>query len=478
VATDFSRYQPPGVYTEAVPGPQLSVQSQTPTSVGLFGMTIGYRKDTESLVIDPDLDETTPATNRTLRQAGIRTDTVQVRNPNSGELYNVGTDYTVETVTVGGDALPNTRDDLFTINRVVDGGHIDPGDTVEVAYNYVDDNYFDAYSFYDYDDVRDAYGDPFDDAGNIQSELSLAAKFAFQNGAQRIICAAVDPSSPDAPTLADYEDALDRLKDESDISVIVPATGMQTIQTIVQAHVNLQSKNRYERRAIIGRDGSGTAVSSAQRITDAQGMANSRIAMVSPATMKYFAPELNREIIVGSQFLAAAAAGIAVSQNPAQPLTRRQIVGFADVAEKVPESQKNLESQNGLMVIEKTRRNSIRVRHGVTTNPQDTLTREWSVVGQEDAMVYRLREYLDNDRLIGDIIDDLTMVNVKASADAALQSLVRDRIVRGYRDLKVRQLETQPDVLEIRYEWIASLPLNYLVVRYSLSVTTGEVASV
>ena len=44
---DFSRYRSPGLYTEAVPGPQLSVQATTPTAVGLFGVAVGYR--TESL---------------------------------------------------------------------------------------------------------------------------------------------------------------------------------------------------------------------------------------------------------------------------------------------------------------------------------------------------------------------------------------------------------------------------------------------
>lgn len=477
MATNFTRYQPPGVYTESVPGPQLSVQSQTPTAVGIFGSTVGYRSDTETLTIDPDIDVATPATNRTLRQAGIRQDTILVRNANSGQLWTLGTDYTINSVSVGADAAAGTRDDLYTINRVIDGGHIDAGDTVEVSYNYVNSDYFNAYSFYDYDDVRDAYGKPFDDSGNIVSELSLAARFAFTNGAQRIIAVAVDPTTPGTPTLADYETALGKLRDEPDISIIVPATGIQQIQTIVQAHVNQQSNNRYERRAILGRDGSGNPVSSAQRVADAQGIHNSRIALVSPATMKYFAPELNKEITVGSQYLAAALAGVSVSQNAAQPLTRRPVVGFSDMGEKVPESQKNLESQNGLLVVEKTRSNLTRVRHGVTTNPQDTLTREWSVVGQEDSMVFRLREYLDNDRLIGSIITDLTMVNVKASADAALSSLVRDEIIRDYSNLKVRQLEQNPDILEVRYAWLAALPLNYIVVRYSLNVSSGEVSA-
>lgn len=477
MATDFTRYQPPGVYTEAVPGPQLSVQSQTPTAVGIFGISVGYRTDTESMVVDPDIDPTTPAKNRTLRQAGIRQDTIVVSNANSGQVWQIDVDYTINRVSQGADAQAGTRDDLYSIVRVIDGGHIQPGDTVEVSYSYVNSDYFKAYSFYDYDDVRDAYGTPFSANGSIQSELTLAAKFAFQNGASRVICVAVDPLDPVAPTLADYDDALAKLKDEPDISLIVPATGIQAVHTSVVTHINQQSKNRYERRAIVARDGSAAAVSSAQRIADAQTMRNSRIAMVSPATFKYFAPELNRSIVIGGQYAAAALAGISVSQTPAQPLTRRKVVGFEDVAETVQDPQKDLESQSGLAVIEKTRSGEVRVRHGVTTNPQDTLTREWSVVGQEDAMVFRLREYLDNDRLIGSIITDMTTVNVKSSVAGALASLIQDGVIRNYSELKIRQLEQQPDILEVRFQWLAALPLNYIVVRYSLNVTSGEVST-
>jgi len=477
---DFSKYQPPGLYTEAVPGPQLSVQSATPTAVGIFGITVGFRQQVESLVVDPDTQnpDTTfsPAINRSLRQAGIRTDTIAVRNPNSGVAYVLNTDYTVFLVS-GGQSSISTRDNLYTIQRVISGGHILQGDTIEVSYNFTDDNYFTAQTFYDYDDVRDAYGTPFDASGNIQSELSLAVNIAFTNGAQRVVCAAVDPVDKDNPTLSDYQAALDTLKDVDDVSVVVPATGIQAIQSAVQAHVLQQSLNRYERRAILGRDGAGAAVSSAQLISDANALTDSRIALVSPATMKYFAPELNKEIVIGGQFLAAAAAGISVAQLPSIPLTRKQVRGFTAVGVKEQQGQLNLESQNGLMVTELTRQGALRIRHGVTTNAGDTLVREWNVIGQQDAMVYRLRAYLDNDQLIGGIVDDLTLTNVKASADAALQSLVTDRVVRGYADLKVRQLGTQPDVVEIRFAWQPSLPLNYIVVRYSVSISTGASTS-
>jgi len=34
-------------------------------------------------------------------------------------------------------------------------------------------------------------------------------------------------------------------------------------------------------------------------------------------------------------------------------------------------------------------------------------------------------------------------------------------------------LNTQPDVVEIRYSWKPSLPLNYIMVKYSVDVGTG-----
>lgn len=478
---DFSTYRPPGLYTEAVPGPQLAAQSATPTAVGIFGVAVGYQRAVESLVVDPDIQDSetqefASAINRTLKNPGIIPESVIVRNPNSGEAYTRDADYTLYKVS-GGTSAESTRDDLYTIRRVIDG-EIDQGDTIEVSYRYTDPSYFDARMFYDFDDVRDAYGTPFDSLGNIQSELTLAASFAFQNNAQRVILVAVDAADPGTPTLAEYQAALDKLSDQSDVSIVVPATGIQQVQQSVVAHVNRQSTGNFERRAIIGRDGSATPVASNALISDANAIKSSRIALVSPAAIKYYAPELNREIILGGQYLAAALAGVAVSQNAAQPLTRKQVVGFAGLQTKPQVSQLNLESQNGLTVIEQTRAGTLRVRHGVTTDPTNILTREWNIIGQQDAMVYRIRAYLDNDQLIGGVIDDITLPNVKASAAGALDSLQMDGVIRGYRDLKIRQLETLPDVLEIRFAWQPSMALNYIVVRYSISLATGEEANV
>ena len=475
---DFSKYQPPGLYTEAVNGPQLAVSSGAPTSVGIFGMAVGYQTHTESVEFLPDTldndNNPTAAPTEVLARGGIIADSVVVRNPSSREVYSLGTDYTLEVSSTGSD-VSSDRDDTYVLRRVIDGGHILAGDIVEVSYRYTDVEYFEDRTFWDFDDVRDAYGPAFDAEGNIISELTLAARLAIQNGASSVVCVAVDAADPSVPTLDEYVTALNKLSDNPDVSVIVPATGMQPLHVEVLAHVNRQSLAQFERRAILGRDGSGTSISSSQLTNNARALSSRRIALVSPTKMVYFSSEVNRDVEIGGQFLAAALAGLSVSLRPSTPLTRKRVLGFSDIGIRATEVQKSLESQNGLMVVEKTREGQIRVRHGVTTDPATYLDREWSVTGQEDAMLYRLRRFLDNNQIIGSIINDITLVTVKATVDSTLQSLISDQTINGYSDLKVRQLGTQPDVVEIRFAWNPAMPLNYIVVRYSVNVTTGEV---
>lgn len=560
MAIDFTRYQPPGVYTESVGGPQLAVRSTVPTAVAIYGQGIGYRTHRESVKIaqDTTVDGTLVAgASKQLAKRGIKVveyeieaysaanvnlvtpgtsvggvtmnlgdyvqlygqtnsaenglyrwnaassttnapamtlipDTFKVVDPTTGVAKVRGKDYVIERVTVGDDSsntVPGKRDDVYVLKRVrASGTTIEEGDVVQVSYRYTDPEYYQVWSLYDYDDVRDIYGEPFDASGNIQSEITLAAKFAYMNGASTVLTCAVDresvyPSSSSnagqTKTIADqYQDALDKLSDEDQIAVIVPATGnAEFCHDQIKQHVNLQSANRYERRAIIGIDGSSTRVPSSSRVEFAETLSERRIALVSPSQFLYYAPELSRQITLGGQFMAAAVAGRSVSQIAAMPLTRKTISGFIGPAtEDVGrEGEKNNETQNGLMVIERTRRNQVQVRHGVTTDPTDMLTREWSIIGQQDVMVYRVRDYLDADGLIGMPIYDTTLIQVKASAESALVSLVRDGIIVGYQNLKVRQIATLPDVIEVRYEWKPAYPLNYIVVRYSVAVMTGDV---
>ena len=473
---DFSRYLPPGIYTNPIAGPQLGINTALPTAIGIFGTTIGFRHFIESLLINPDTNDTTPAINRTLAQAGIDTSSIIVTNPNSGQIYTLNTDYTV--VNTGG--LNGSNDALYTLSRVI-SGHISPGNTVQIQYHYTNAAYFNPYTFYDYADVVTAYGAPFNTTtGAIQSELTLAAKFAFLNGAYQIVCVAVNPANPAAPTVGDYYNALNGFYDQALIAIIVCANGsMQPLQQLIQEHVDQQSANRFERVAIIGMDGTVTPVPSSQRILNAEELFDERIVLLSPDRFTYYSPELNNSIVLGGQFMAATLAGMAMNMSWAQPLTRKIITGWTNVPEIMLDGLKSFESSNGLMVIEMAPPNGQRiwVRHGVTTDNADLLHREWSIIRQQDAMVYTLRAYLNDANLIGQPIYPYTLINVKASVEAGLQSLIVNSLIVDYTGLTVRQLLTNPDVLEVRFSWLPAFPLNYIVLTFGISLTTGSIAT-
>jgi hypothetical protein len=487
-AIDFSHYMSPGVYTQSFGGPQLAVNTSLPTAVGIIGQTIGYETFVQTVQINPDVDDTTPSLTQTLAQQGIDISnpwvsdatinpTFVVAEPNTGAKYVFGTDYTI--VCVGGTS--GEQDALYAVQRVLpaNGGHLDEGDYIQIRYQYTNEQYYQPYIFYDYADVVAAYGPPFDTkTGVIISGLTLASHFAFLNGAYQVVAVAVKSSAGVGhATVGDYGGALELLKDQPMVAVIVTDSGEQPLHQLVQEHVDQQSAARHERRAIVALDGTVAPAASAQRIIDAQALSDRRICLVCPNSFNYFSPELNQTILLGGQYMAASLAGVTVSMSYAQPLTRKTVTGWIGIGELEREGQKNLESQNGLLVVEKTRTQKIQVRHGVTTDPTDMLSREWSIIGQQDAMCYRLRDYLESDNLIGQPIYPFTLINVKGSADAALQSLIRDGLIVDYTALKVRQLATNPDVLEVSFAWLPAFPLNYIVVTFSVSLTTGNLTS-
>ena len=462
---DFARYNPPGVYTQEIPGPQLGVSSAAaPRAVGIVGQGAGYLLDQETLTL-------AGTTSVALRRAGVSTSSVVVTNVNGTETYEVTTDYTVSVTAPGG---AGTNDDIMSITRVASGS-IPDGATVSVGYRYTDVEYFQPKVLYTYAEVVERYGPGFiSDSSGIEarsSDVTLAAHYAILNGASRLVVVAAESSSTE-----DFSKALDKLNDYPDVAIIVPAASAQIVGTFTAAHVIAASGNKSERRAILGFDGTSTPVPSSERISTASSIKSDRVMVTSPDTVQ-IAGRNGQPVAVPGWTLAAALAGRTVSQNVAIPLTRKTLYGFLDIPGRASEAEKTQESQNGICVVEKTLQGAIRVRHGVTTDPTSVTSREWSITGQRDEQVWRIRESLDNDGLIGSIITDTTLINVKATAAAALESLVMENVIRDYQGLQVRQLVNQPDVVEVRYEWRANAPLNYIIATFSLDLTSGTVAA-
>lgn len=473
-APNFSRYVPPGVYTESVPGPSVGISTLTPSAVGIFGTTVGFRNFTDVFVVPADAAGPTPQPFGPLTKLGAQHASIVLTDVNNGTVYVLNTDYTV-TQDDGDDSVSDTNDDSFTFTREL-GGALLAGATVRVTYKYTDASFFDATTFTDAFDLQDAYGPAFDSSGTLTSPLTLAGQIAFANGATEIVGVAVSYSG--SPVLGDLQAALAKLEDIESVAVVVPATGDHTVFASVSSHVTLQSNNRRERRAIVGVDGTNTPVSSSTRISYARAIANRRVMMVSPSTITYFSTAANLELPIAGYFMAAALAGLSVSQSVAIPLTRKVLSGFMNITEVVSEQQKNTEASGGLCVVEQLRSGQIRVRHGVTTDPTSLYTREWTITGQEDRLAIQVRNYLDASGVIGSVISDTTLASVKAQVIGALGILQDNGDIQAWRNIQTRQLVNNPDVIQVQFEWQASIPLNYILVRYSIDLTTGNVTDV
>ena len=472
-APNFSRYTPPGVYTESVPGPSVGISTLTPSAVGIFGTTVGFRTFTDVFVVPADSAGPTAVVFGPLTNLGAQSASNVITDVNNGTVYAITTDYLV-TQSSGPDTVPDTNDDSFSFRRVIAGGLL-PGATVRITYKYTDATFFDATTFTDAFDVQDAYGAAFDTSGTLTSPLTLAAQLALSNGATEIVAVAVSYSG--SPVLSDYQTALAKLEDVESVSIVVPATGDHTVFASVSSHVTLQSQNRRERRAIVGVDGHTNVVNSATRIGYAQAISNRRVMMVSPSAIKYFSTAANTEVTIAGYFMAAGLAGLSVSQGVAMPLTRKVLTGFTNITEVLSEQQKNTEATAGLCVIEQLRSGQIRVRHGITTDPTSLYTREWTITGQEDRLAIQVRNYLDASGVIGSVISDTTLASVKAQVIGSLGILQDNGDIQAWRNIQTRQLVSNPDVIQVQFEWQASIPLNYILVRYSIDLTTGDVTS-
>ena len=88
-------------------------------------------------------------------------------------------------------------------------------------------------------------------------------------------------------------------------------------------------------------------------------------------------------------------------------------------------------------------------------------------------MAYTIRSAFESYGLIGSIITDLTLTNVMVATSAALSGLIDSGTIQNFTGLKARQSGTNADVITISYSWLPALPLNYIVVQFTLDVTTG-----
>lgn len=447
--------------------------------------TTAYETGIGSITGTVTLDD--PVDTITISSIGTADASVTVIGRNIYRSENLGTNlnpswgpfYKLPGTAAGLPTINNGTATTYTDNAIDPTGYgtpvpgISDGDTIVIQYDYADVDYWKPTIFSDFNDVVDKYGDAFDETGNIDSQLSFAAKLSILNGASSLVAVAVPPNA----TTSDYEDALLKLEDDEDGQLVVPLTGDTNVFSLVQAHIAKMKLRNIFKTAILGMDGSSTAVSKESLRSQALTLGGDSdtagdICLLSPAVFSYYNSFLSVNTNIGGQYVAAALAGMHAGRDVATSLTRKQVAGLSAVKDERTTLDKNTDAASGLLVVEQiSSTGSIRVRHEITTVPSDINKREFAVALQRNNMVRRVVNALDGS-VIGQIFADTAAPGKVASiVDQVLRSLVNLGQLTAYNGLAARISASDPTVVEVRWQYKPVYTVHYVQITFGISLT-------
>jgi hypothetical protein len=486
VALDFSRnYSPPGVYVEETDSTLVSTVGVPPTIVALVGPARGYRTHTEQIVYSDDAYQ--------LAKQGVDNASVVVTVAATGTVID-DADYVVAKV-----GTSSAQDYYTNFTGVADPDTVTDGTVVFVTYQYTDPEYYVPKTFKNFEDVKDVFGEPLNTATpvagqpyeNVLSPLSLAASVAIKNGATDLVMVATEPlpgsASSDAAKSTARAAALktgyNKIAADPAITVIVPVTtgiaeaDADTALSDLHAHLAETTNEGLMRFGVIGFDSAVTTAPDALLAASLSATPNRRrvmLAYAAPGAMLMYSGSSNASFVVGHSYLAAGYAGRMQALPVQTALTKQVIIGFTGVAgTPLANSLKNKYASGGVAITEQDRFNRLTVRHGVTADTTSLNTREASVVRARDGMVRALSESTSNSGLIGQGLDDDMLLAVKSNVSGVLESAVADDVIVAYSGLSVRQRPEDPSVVEVKFAYRPTYPLNYIVISFSIDTSTG-----
>lgn len=482
---DFSRnYSPPGVYIEESDSTLVSPTGIPPTLVAIVGPGQGYQTNTEQVVLG-DVAVV-------LAKKGVDTGSAKVTVAATGATVPTG-DYTL-TKTPGSP----TDQNYTTALLAAAAPSVPVGTTVFVTYRYTDPTYYDPKHFESFEDVKDVYGEPLNTVvanpsdvnyQYVTSPLSLAAMVAIQNGATELVLVATTPpptsASTEAAKSAARRSALNaaysKIENDPSINVLVILpTGIATGDAVgvlsdLKGALTRTAAQSLFRFAVVGFD---PAVDTAPDVLLATSGAKDRrwmLAYAAPGGLQMYSGSANSSFAVGHQYLAAGYAGRMAFLPVQQAITKQVIAGFSGLAgTPLSNSLKNQYSGSGVAVSEVDRFGRLSVRHGVTTDMTNVNTREASVVRARDALVTALADGSSASGLIGQPLDEDLLLSIKSAISGVLEAAVADEVILEYTGLTLRQLGTDPSVVEVKFAYRPAYPLNYIVISFSIDTSTGN----
>lgn len=310
--------------------------------------------------------------------------------------------------------------------------------------------------------------------------LTLAAYLAMSNGAIMVGLKQVRKDElmvngeyTQASVIA-YRDAVDEMAGDfaggTTPDILVPLRGdsLELYQYLAR-HSNIQSSIRYKsERTVIAGVGAGTKRRDAQNWATAIGETRFRLVYpdIAYVTITDAFGTDTRHLIDGT-FLAAAWAGsvVAPTKDVATPWTNSRIFGFDSLARNNDAVQKNQLASAGITVLEDIP-NAIKVRHGLTTDMSNIVTKTPTVIQIADEVQQLARQALDS--FVGVKFLPTITSQIEGTLSMVMKDLVRKEIIAGYTGISANVNPDDPTVAEVEAYYQPVFPLLYLVVTFNL----------
>ena len=355
------------------------------------------------------------------------------------------------------------------------GEQPDIGDLYYVTYEYTKQD-FDAKVFTKLQSVVNAYG-----SLNPNNPASLGGYLTLLNGAVVLAVKQVPKDSDsdsdgvlDSASYTNWITAVDDIEGTlpggAYPNILIPMKGDSLdLFNYLARHCDIQSSIRYRaERTCLGGFGAGTQSQTAG--TWAQAVARTRLRLVYPdiATLSMArADGTTDSYLIDGTYLACALAGnrAAASIDVATPWTNARLFGFDTLGRTQDAVEKNQTAVKGLTVIEQAGA-VLKVRHGLTTDMSNVLTKTPTVVTTADEVQRQARATLD--RFIGLKFLAGVTSQIESQLSLTLKSMVALQIIAAYTGVTAGVSEDDPTVAEVEAFYQPIFPLLYIVITFNL----------
>lgn len=343
------------------------------------------------------------------------------------------------------------------------------GDLYNVSYVFTKDS-FGAALFTKMSAIEAAYG-----VQSPDNPVSLAASLAFLNGAVLIGIKQVQRAEGlSQASITSYRDAIDQvegfLPGQVSADLVTPLRGdsIELYQYLKRSNVKMSSiRYRQERTSILGVSG-GTSPAAVQAIAQLLGEARMRVVYPDVATIAITdAFNSTKEHLIDGPMLAAMLTGSVVSPNldVATPWTGRNLVGPSRLGRVLDAVEANQTAVRGVTVLV-DKPPFIRVRHGLTTDMSNILTKTPTIVLIADEVQRQSRLALD--RYIGIKFIPGILSQIEGRLAMVLKSMVANQIIANYTNVSASPALDDPTTVEVAAYYQPVFPLLYLVLSFHM----------